>query len=85
MAKSISWYQPDWACISLAEDKTKGRKTHKQTTTEVKSKGLEKHHKGGNRVSGDVHEVQTLTRYKKITYYLWLYLCNYILFYLTTF
>ncbi len=42
MAKLISWYQPDWACISLAEDKTKGRKTHKQTTTELKSKGLEK-------------------------------------------
>ncbi len=32
--------------ISLAEDKTKGRKTHKQTTTEVScSKGLEKQHK----------------------------------------
>ncbi len=46
MAKSISWSQPDWACISLAEDKTKGRKTRKQTTTEVScSKGLEKHHK----------------------------------------
>ncbi len=37
MAKSISWSQTDWACISLAEDKTKGRKTHKQTTTEVKA------------------------------------------------
>ncbi len=33
MAKSISWFQPDWVCISLAEDKTKGRKTHKQTIT----------------------------------------------------
>ncbi len=44
MAMSISWFQPDWACISLAEDKTKGRKTHKQTTTEVScSKGLAKH------------------------------------------
>ncbi len=32
MAKSISWSQPDWACISPAEDKTKGRKTHKQTS-----------------------------------------------------
>ncbi len=32
--------------ISLAEDKTKDRKTHKQTTTEVScSKGLEKQHK----------------------------------------
>ncbi len=35
--------------ISLAEDKTKGRKTHKHTTTEVScSKGLAKHHKGGH-------------------------------------
>ncbi len=59
VAKSISWSQLDWACISLAEDKTKGRKTHKQTTTEVGcSKGLAKHHKGGNQVSGDVHEFQ---------------------------
>ncbi len=57
MAKPISWSQPDWACISLAEDKTKGRQTHKQTTTEVScSKGLAKHHKGGN---CDVHEFQT--------------------------
>ncbi len=30
MAKSISWSQPNWACISFAENKTKGRKTHKQ-------------------------------------------------------
>ncbi len=35
MAESISCSQPDWACISLAEDKTQGGKTHKQTTTEV--------------------------------------------------
>ncbi len=48
------------SCISLAEDKTNSRKTHKQTTTEVScSKGLAKHHKGGNPVSGDVHEIQT--------------------------
>ncbi len=33
LAKSISWFQPNWACISLVEDKTKGRKTHKQTQT----------------------------------------------------
>ncbi len=60
MAKSISWFQPDWACISLAEDKTKDRKTQKQTTTEVScSKGLAKHHKGVNSVSGDAHEFQT--------------------------
>ncbi len=57
MAKSISWFQPDWACISLAEDKTKDRKTQKQTTTEAScSKGLAKHHKGVNSVSGDAHE-----------------------------
>ncbi len=60
MAKSISWSQPDWACISLAENKTKGRKTHKQTTTEVScSKRQAKHHKGGNPGFGDVHEFQT--------------------------
>ncbi len=35
LAKSISWSQPDWARISLAEDKTKDRKTHEQKTTEV--------------------------------------------------
>ncbi len=57
---TISWSQPDWACISLAQDKTKSRKTHKQTITEVScSKGLAKHHKRGNPVSGDVHEFQT--------------------------
>ncbi len=60
MAKSISWSQPDWSCISLAEDKTKSRKTHKQTKTKVScSKGLLKHHRGGNPVFSDVHEFQT--------------------------
>ncbi len=40
----------------LLKTKWEGRKTHKQTTTEVScSKGLAKHHKGGN----DVHEFQT--------------------------
>ncbi len=39
--------------ISLAE------KTHKQTKTVSCSKGLAKHYKGGNLVSGDVHEFQT--------------------------
>ncbi len=59
MAKSISWSQPDWACISLVEDKTKGRKTHKQTITEVScSKGLAKNHKEGNPISGEVREFQ---------------------------
>ncbi len=60
MAKSISWSQPDRACIALTEDKTKGRKTLKQATTEVScTKGLAKHHKGENQVSGDVHDFQT--------------------------
>ncbi len=59
MTKSITWSQPEWACISLAEDKTNGRKSHKQTTTEVScSKGLAMHHKEGNPVIGDVHEFQ---------------------------
>ncbi len=59
LAKSISWFQPDWDCILLSEDKTKGRKTYKQTITEVScSKGLGKHHKGGNPDSG-VHEFHT--------------------------
>ncbi len=60
MAKSFSWSQPDWACITLAEEKTKDKKTHKQTINKVScSKGLVKHHKGGNPVFGDVHEFQT--------------------------
>ncbi len=42
--------------ISLVKDKTKGKKDP-QTTTEVRrSKDLAMHHKGGNPVSGDVHE-----------------------------
>ncbi len=54
----------DWACISLAEDKTKSRKTHKQTTTEVScSEGLARHQKGGNPVFGDVREFQTQGRH----------------------
>ncbi len=60
MAKSISWSQPDWACISLAEDKLKKeRPTNKQQLKSAASKGLAKHHKGGNPVFGDVHELQT--------------------------
>ncbi len=59
MAKSITWSQPEWACISLVEDKTNGRKNHKQTTTETScSKGLESLHKGGSPVIGDSHEFQ---------------------------
>lgn len=49
MAESSARSQPSWACISLARDKTSGRKTHKQSTTEDScSKDLAKHHKGGN-------------------------------------
>ncbi len=60
MAKSISWSQPNWACISLAEDKTRGRKTHKQTTTEVScSKGLESIIKEETIDVKDVHGFQT--------------------------
>ncbi len=40
MAKSVPWSQQDLTWISLAEDKTKGRKTHKQTTDVSCSKGL---------------------------------------------
>ncbi len=60
MAKSVSLFQPSWACYSLSEDKTKGRKTHKQTITEVSySIGLAKHHKGGTPVFDLVNEFQT--------------------------
>ncbi len=40
--------EPEWGCISLAEDKTKGRKTHKQTTEDSCLKGLAKHYEEGN-------------------------------------
>ncbi len=44
----------------LLKTKLKGRKSHKQKTTEVScGKGLAKHHKGGNPVSGGVREFQT--------------------------
>ncbi len=58
---SVSLLISTWlSSISLAEDKTKDRKTHKPTTTEVIcSKDLRKHHKEGNPVSADVHEIQT--------------------------
>ena len=48
-AELVTWPQPNWACFSLTEDKTEGRKTHKQTRTQVGcSKGLAKHLKAGN-------------------------------------
>ncbi len=34
MAKSITWPESDWACISLAEDKTEGKMPQKQAGTE---------------------------------------------------
>ncbi len=34
MAKSITWPESDWACISLAEDKTEGKKPQEQAGTE---------------------------------------------------
>ncbi len=34
MAKSITWPESDWACISLAEDKTEGKMPQEQAGTE---------------------------------------------------
>ncbi len=60
-AKSISWSQPDWACISLAEDKTKGRKTHKQTTLKSAAvKAWQSITKEETQSSGDVPWVSSL-------------------------
>ncbi len=58
MAKSVSWSQPDWACISLAEDKTKGRKTHKQQLKSDAVKAWQSITKE-EAVFGDVHEFHT--------------------------
>jgi len=60
MAKSVTCSQPNRACFSLTEDKTEGRKTHKQAAAEGScSKGLAKHLKGGNSAFGHVHGFQT--------------------------
>ncbi len=60
MAKSITWPESDWACISLAEDKTEGKMAQEQAGTEDGcSRGLAEHHQGWNPASGDVYAFQT--------------------------
>ncbi len=60
MAKSITWPQSDWACISLAEDKTEGKMPQEQAGTEDGcSRGLAEHHQGWNPAPGDVYAFQT--------------------------
>ncbi len=60
MAKSIAWPESDWACISLAEDKTEGKMPQEQAGTEDGcSRGLAEHHQGWNPASGDVYAFQT--------------------------
>ncbi len=60
MAKSITWPESDWACISLAEDKTEGKMPQEQAGTEDGcSRGLAEHHHGWNPASGDVYAFQT--------------------------
>ena len=47
MAKSITWPESDWACISLAGDKTEGKMPQEQAGTEYScSRGLAEHHQG---------------------------------------
>ncbi len=58
--KSITWPESDWACISLAEDKTEGKMPQEQAGTEDGcSRGLAEHHQGWNPASGDVYAFQT--------------------------
>ncbi len=52
MAKSITWPESDWACISLAEDKTEGKMPQEQAGTE---EGCSR----WNPASGDVYAFQT--------------------------
>ena len=60
MAKSITWPESDWTCISLAEDKTEGKMPKEQAGTEDScSRGLAEHHQGPNPASGDVYGFQT--------------------------
>ncbi len=61
MAKSISWSQPDWACISLAEDKLKTeRPANKQQLKSAAVKAWKSITKEETHaVPGDVHEFQT--------------------------
>ena len=59
MAKSITWPESDWACISL-EDKTEGKMHQEQAGTEDScSRDLAEHHQGWNPASGDVYAFQT--------------------------
>lgn len=58
MAKSITWPESDWACVSLAEDKTEGKMPQEQTEDNC-SRGLAEHHQGWNPASGDVYAFQT--------------------------
>ena len=60
MTKSVIWPQHNWTCLSLTENKTEGRKTHKQAATEGNcTKDLEKHLKRENTAFGDVHGFMT--------------------------
>ncbi len=60
MAKSITWPESDWACISLAEDKTEGKMPQEQAGTEDDCiRGLAEHYQGWNPASGDVYAFQT--------------------------
>ncbi len=78
MAKSITWPESDWACISLAEDKTEGKMPQEQAGTEDGcSRGLAEHHQGWNPASGDVYAFQTsgCNCIKKLNFDLWLLFC----------
>ena len=60
MPKSITLPESNWACISLAEDKTKGKMPQEQAGTKDScSRGLAEHHQGRNPLSGDVYGFQT--------------------------
>lgn len=56
MVKSVTWTEPYWACMSLAESKTEGKTRQEQAETEVScSKGLVEYQP----TSGDVYGFQT--------------------------
>lgn len=79
MAESMARPQPNPACITLAQDKTEGRKTHKQAAPEDSgSKSLAKHHEGGNPAFGDVHGFQTSGT--KVTFLLIILIIIYVIF-----
>ncbi len=59
MAKSITWPESDWACISLAEDKTEGKMPQEQAGTEDGcSRGLQSITRDETS-AGDVYAFQT--------------------------